>query len=213
MALTDVSEILLTGMKAALDTWKGRLNGTPDTLYWVLRLTLAETGLGDGVTPAEVRSKVPDEVKDLVEKRFRAAADYWDDVRYATLEPVTQLWGTVVNALRVRAGSDRATDTQKQVFDYDDSSLVNFLRSGRERMEVADQLYHAFKAMPAPECQALAALLNVHVDVPLDAETMCRLVRLLDHEGPMSDEEREYLTSLSNTNLVNAAFSGLRGNA
>ena len=120
---------------------------------------------------------------------------------------------TVVNGLRVSAASDRATDTQKDVFAYEDTSLLNFLRAARERMEVADQLYHAFKAMPAPECQALAALLNVHVDVPLDVETMCRLVRLLDHEGPMSDEEREYLTSLSKTSLVNAAFSGLRGNA
>lgn len=213
MGLTDVSEILLTGMKTALETWKGRLNGSPDTLYWVLRLNLAETGLGEGETPTQVRSQLPEELRITIDKRYAAAAAYWDDVRYASLEPVTQLWGTVVNGLRVVAGSDRATDTQKQVFDYENTSLLNFLRAARERMEVADQLYHAFKAMPAPECQALAALLNVHVDVPLEIETMCRLVRLLDHEGPMSDEEHEYLASLTNTRLLDATFRGLRGNA
>jgi hypothetical protein len=213
MGHTDVSKILLNGMSSALETWKGRLNGSPDTLFWVLRINLAETGLIDGPTPERVRGEVPAELSDVVERRFRAGMGYWADVRYASLEPVTQLWGTVVNGLRVVAGSDRATDTQKQVFDYEEGSLLNFLRAARERMEVADQLYHAFKAMPAPECQALAALLNVHVHVPLDVETMCRLVRLLDHEGPMSDEEHEYFASLSNTHLVDAAFRGLRGSA
>ncbi len=80
-------------------------------------------------------------------------------------------------------------------------------------MEVADALYHAVKAMPAPECQALAALLNVHVDARIDATTMVRLVRLLDHEGPVSPEETEALASISNTHLVDAAFSGLRAHA
>ena len=47
-------------------------------------------------------------------------------------------------------------------------------------------------------------------DSDLDVETMVRLVRLLDHEGPMSPEEQAYLTSLTPTSLVDAAFAGLR---
>src|SRR6185503_4212695 len=111
------------------------------------------------------------------------------------------------------AQSGRATDVQKKTFDFPAASLVTFFLSARDRMEVADSLYHAFKAMPAPECQALGALLNVHVDARLDAGTMIRLVRLLDHEGPMSPEEMEDLAAISKTHLVDAAFSGLRAHA
>ncbi len=78
---------------------------------------------------------------------------------------------------------------------------------------MADGLYHVFRAMPAPECQAIAALLNVHVDAILDEAVMCRIVRLLDHEGPMTPEETRDLASLTNTDLVYATFSGWRGNA
>jgi hypothetical protein len=148
----------------------------------------------------------------LLARRLSTAA-YWGDVRYTTLEPVTQLWGTVVNAVRVAAQSGRATEVQKRVFEFPPASLVRFFHAARERMEVADSLYHAFKAMPAPECQALGALLNVHVDARLDQATMVRLVRLLDDEGPMSREESEALASISNTHLVDAAFSGLRAHA
>jgi hypothetical protein len=121
------------------------------------------------------------------------------------------LWGTIVNALRVAADSARATDEQKQVFEFSKEALVDFFHSARARMEVADGLYHAYRAMPAPECQAMAALLNVHVDARLDADVMCRLVRLLDHEGPMTPEENRDLEALANTRLVNASFRGLRG--
>jgi hypothetical protein len=38
-------------------------------------------------------------------------------------------------------------------------------------------------------------------------------VRLLDHEGPMSEEERHVLSTLSNTKLVDATFRGLRSHA
>ena len=44
---TDTSEILLRGMRSALDAWSRRLNGHPEPLYWVLRLQLADTGLGE----------------------------------------------------------------------------------------------------------------------------------------------------------------------
>jgi hypothetical protein len=209
---TDTSEILLRGMRVALESWGKKLNGNPE-LYWLLRLELAEIGLAEGAAVEDVRSEIPAELRDEVEKRFKQTLDYWHDVRYASLEPVTKLWGTIVNSVRVVAESSRATPGQKKVFAFPVESLVSFFRACRERMEVADELYHAYKAMPAPECQALAALLNVHVDAPLDGDTMCRLVRLLDHEGPMSEEEHQDLASLSNTSLVDATFRGLRYDA
>ena len=205
---TDTSEILRRGLKQTLDAWGPRAAGDP--LYWMLRLQLAETGLSPGVAVGDVTAQVPAPSRELVTKLFRDATTYFDDVRYTTLEPVTQLWGTVVNALRVAAGSPRATAGQRAVFRFGPESLVAFFRGARERMEVADELFHVFKAMPTPECQALAALLNVHVDAVLEVDTLRRLVRLLDHEGPMSDEEKDDLSSLSATHLVNAAFRGLR---
>ncbi len=213
MGLTDTSEILLRGMHAALSCWKQKHGGEQHPLYWVLRLKLADNQLANGQLVEDVVPTIPDSIRDDSVERFKTGRRYWDDIRYATLEPVTQLWGTIVNTARVVAGSDRATEGQKKVFGYPAESLHLFFRAARERMEVADELYHAYKAMPAPECQALAALLNVHVDAPLDVDTMCRLVRLLDHEGPMTDEEQDDLSSISNTSLVSATFTGLRGNA
>jgi len=209
---TDTSEILLRGMRAALDVWSKRINGDPENLYWVLRLQLAGNSLGDESLEA-VLASIPEARRAEVDSAFKRNRDYWRDVRYASLEPVTQLWGTVVNGVRVVAESGRATEVQKQVFNYPGESLVGFFRACRQHMEVADELYHSFKAMPAPECQALAALLNVHIDAPLDHDTMCRLVRLLDHEGPMTEEEHQDLATLSNTSLVSATFRGLRYDA
>jgi len=209
MALTDVSQILMSGMESTLSNWAGK-SGRDALLYWILRIKVAEIRPTDGL---RIPDDIPETLRDPV-LRFRARADnYWDDVRYSGLEPVTMLWGTIVNSVRVVADSHRATEVQKHVFDYAAEQLVDFFRAARERMEVADALYHAFKAMPAPECQAMAALLNVHVDAPLDADTMCRLVRLLDHEGPMSEEETHDLQTISATHLVDAAFRGLRANA
>lgn len=213
MGLTDTSEVLLRGMRTALGSWQTKFDGDQHVLYWVLRLKLSANALADGVTVPDVMSSVPASIRDDAQRRFEMSKRYWNDIRYASLEPVTQLWGTIVNTARVVAGSDRTTEGQKSVFDYPAESLLGFFRAARERMEVADELYHAYKAMPAPECQALAALLNVHVDAPLDVDVMCRLVRLLDHEGPMSDEEQDALSSISNTSLVSATFTGLRGNA
>ncbi len=207
MSLTDTSKILFDGMNVALAEWAERYEGAASVLYWVLKLEV--DAIDPGVDPG-VASRVPAPLQRQVMEMSRRADGYFADVRYSTLEPVTMLWGTIVNSLRVAAESDRANDVQKQVFSVPPADLVGFFLGARFRMEVADQLYHLFKAMPAPECQALAALLNVHVDAPLDAGTMCRLVRLLDTEGPMSPEETADLASISNTSLVHAAFSGLR---
>jgi hypothetical protein len=210
MAPADMSQILFDGMRSVLHSWAARFQGERDLLYWLLRLTVSEIATGDA---ARDQARVPGEMREELDARRRRTAAYWSDVRYTTLEPVTQLWGAVVNAVRVAAHSGRATEVQKEVFDFPSSSLVRFFQAARERVEVADPLYHAFKAMPAPECQALAALLNVHVDARLDLETMVRLVRLLDDEGPMSPEETQALASISSTHLVDAAFSGLRAHA
>jgi hypothetical protein len=209
MALADTSHILFDGMRSALDSWAARLQGERDLLYWLLRLKVSEIA---GDTYRE-ESRVPQDLRGPLSALRQRTDSYWGDIRYAALEPVTMLWGTVVNAVRVAAQSGRATEVQKKTFDFPAASLVTFFHAARDRMEVADSLYHAFKAMPAPECQALGALLNVHVDARLDTGTMIRLVRLLDHEGPMTPEEMEDLAAISKTHLVDAAFSGLRAHA
>jgi hypothetical protein len=210
MALPDLSRVLFDGMQATLEVWNSKYGGPQFPLYWLLRIKSSQFETADERAAA---ARVPDTAREVVMDLHRRAERYWSDVRYASLEPITMLWGTIVNALRVAANSDRATDSQRDVFAYSLDSLVAFFRSARDRMEVADHLYHVFKAMPAPECQALAALLNVHVDAQMDAHTLCRLVRLLDHEGPMSEREHQDLAALSNTHLVDAAFRGLRRNA
>jgi hypothetical protein len=209
-AHTDTSLILFDCMRSALDCWATRYEGEREILYWLLRVKVSEIG---GSDPRPEQGRIPEDLRGEFASLRQRTESYWSDVRYASLEPVTQLWGTIVNAVRVSAQSSRVTDGQRRIFEFQASSLVTFFHAARDRMEVADALYHAFKAMPAPECQALAALLNVHVDARLDAPTMIRLVRLLDHEGPMSPEETEDLAAISNTHLVDAAFSGLRAHA
>lgn len=208
MTLTDTSKLLLDGADVVLQQWKARRDAERDHLYWVLKLQLADI-VGDD--PRRVQQSIPEDMREDVSRRREQVREYFDDVRYVTLEPVVALWGTVVNSLRVAANTDRATSVQKEVFAFPRDSVLAFFHSARERMEVADSLYHAYRAMPAPECQALAALLNVHVDARLDVDGMCRLVRLLDHEGPMSTEEARTLSRLANTSLVDATFRGLRG--
>lgn len=210
MKLADTSKILFEGMDAALEQWAARHNGEREPLYWLLSWKLADISSADSV---QVAAKLPADLAGEVRRRRDQIDHYFDDVRYVALEPVVQLWGTIVNSVRVAAKSDRATEGQKKVFDFPAESLVAFFLAAREKMEVADALYHAFRSMPAPECQALAALLNVHVDAPLEPDIMCRLVRLLDHEGPMSEEETRDLSSLANTSLVDATFRGLRWHA
>lgn len=211
MSLTNTAQLLHDSMSAILDTWGRKHGGESQPLYWLLRAQDADVG-GHDVT-AVIRSISDPVVQADVSKLISQSADYWADIRYSSLEPVTKLWGTVVNSLRVAAETGRATSAQREVFNFDASAVVAFFRAAGDRMEIADGLYHVFRAMPAPECQAMAALLNVHVDARLDETMMCRIARLLDHEGPMSPEENSDLASLSNTGLVHATFSGLRGSA
>ena len=215
----DTSELLLKGLRAGLDRWAARDGSSAETLYWVLRMQLAETGLETGASPGDVLARAPAESREEIQRSFRAATGYFDDIRYAALSPVAQVWGTVVNSLRVAADSNRATPGQRQVFAYPAATVAKLFRALRADIQLADAMHRAFRAMPAPECQTVAALLNVDLDrspnrsngeSELDADTLVRLVRLLDHEGPMSPEEQAYLTSLTPTSLVDAAFAGLR---
>ncbi|MCP4445527.1 MAG: hypothetical protein GY811_09320 [Myxococcales bacterium] len=211
MALTNTSQLLQDSMTAILTTWMTKYDGASRPLYWLLRAQQVDVRGGD--VPA-VLAEISDEVvKANISTLIALSQEYWADVRYASLEPVTKLWGTIVNSLRVAAKSDRVTEAQQKVFNFSTASLLAFFQSAWDRMDVADELYHLFRAMPAPECQAMAALLNVHVDAVLNEAVMCRIVRLLDHEGPMSPEEIRDLAALSNTDLVYATFSGLRGSA
>jgi hypothetical protein len=211
MSLTNTAQHLHDSMSAILDTWGRKQGGASHPLYWLLRAQDADV---KGEDVGAVLSSIEDPVvRADVTKLWTLSAEYWADVRYASLEPVTKLWGTIVNSLRVAAETGRANERQRDVFDFKASSVLAFFRAAWDRMEIADGLYHVFRAMPAPECQAMAALLNVHVDALLDETVMCRVARLLDHEGPMSAEENSDLASLSNTDLVHATFSGLRRNA
>jgi hypothetical protein len=211
MTLTNTSQLLHDSMTAILSTWFAKHDGASRPLYWLLRAQEVDIRGGD---VAAILAEITDiAVKENVGKLLELSSEYWADVRYASLEPVTKLWGTIVNSMRVAAKSSRVTDSQQRVFDFPPASVLAFFQSSWDRMDVADGLYHLFRAMPAPECQAMAALLNVHVDAILDEAVMCRIVRLLDHEGPMSPEENRDLASLSNTDLVYATFSGQRGNA
>jgi hypothetical protein len=215
----DTPAVLLQGLRAGLDRWAARDGNSVDTLYWVLRMQLAETGLEPGTSPIDVLARVPDDRRDEIQRAFRAATAYFDDIRYASLAPVAQVWGTVVNSVRVVADSNRATAPQREVFAFSVEAVTKLFRALRAEVAMADQVHKAFEAMPAPECQAMAALLNVDLDrspgrsgaeSELDADTLVKLVRLLDHEGPMSPEEQAYLASLTPTSLVDAAFAGLR---
>jgi hypothetical protein len=218
--MTETATVLLKGLREGLERWARRDGNAVEPLYWVLRLQLAETGLEPGASPGDVLQRVPAAIRDDVAKQFKAATSYFDDIRYAALAPVTQVWGTVVNAMRVAADSNRATAVQKQVFGFSRESVAKLFGALRADVNTADGLHRAFGSMPAPECQAVAALLNVDMDRSpgrsnggenvLDVETMVRLVRLLDHEGPMSPEEQRYLQSITPTQLVDSAFSGLR---
>jgi hypothetical protein len=215
----DTSNVLLKGLRAGLDRWAARDGNATEPLYWVLRMQLAETGLEPGTSVGDVLARAPDAVRADVQRLFRAVTGYFDDVRYAALSPIAQVWGTVVNSMRASADSNRSTAVQQQVFQFPAGQVVKLFRALRADVATADALHRAFRSMPAPELQAMAALLNVDLDrspgrsggeSELDEGTMVRLVRLLDHEGPMSPEEQSHLQSLTPTSLVDAAFAGLR---
>jgi len=203
------SEVLKNGITRVLDVWRDRFGGGEDPLYWGLRLKLADAEV-DGDCQA-VAKQVPASLQAEVMRSHRAVNAYFDNVRYALLDPLTKVWGTLANALRVAAGIDSVTERQRQTFAFPAESCATFFRAAHHDIKVADALWHTFKPMPSADCQTLAALFNVHIDVRLDGPTVINIVRVLGNEGPLTGEESEAFATLKNTGLVNAAFRGLRG--
>src|SRR5437899_3289743 len=104
----SVSEILGEGLWATLQTWRERLSGEGDLLYWTLVLKLAQAQ-----NPTEDASpQVPATFQGSAWRTHAAINQYFDNVRYALLDPLTQVWGTVVNALRVAAAAESVTPAQ-----------------------------------------------------------------------------------------------------
>ncbi len=207
MHTDPTSKTLRDGMSAVLEAFRDRHQGPTDTFYWVLRLKQAE--LEDGLDIA-LRA-VPPTQKVPVLTAHRKVNVYFDNIRYAMLDPITQVWGVLVNAMRVAADLDSATALQRETFGFPLSSIVTFFIAARDRMEIADALHRVFRCMPTPDCQTLAALFNVHVPARIDDQNLVRIVRLLDAEGPLTEEEEAAVAVLTETGLIQAAFRGLRG--
>ena len=208
MNAAHTSEVMTTGIKRTLDCWRDRFGGAEDPLYWALKLKLADA---EEVGSEAIVREIPARLQAEVLRAHQQVNAYFDNVRYALLDPLTQVWGTLVNALRVAANVNSVTARQREVFRFPAESLATFFRAAHHDIRVADALWHSFKPMPAPDCQTLAALLNVHIDARLDGATVLKIVRVLGNEGPLTSEESEALATLKNTGLVNAAFRGLRG--
>jgi len=209
MNAAHTSEVLRNGLARVLEVWRDRFGGAEDPLFWALKLELADVDLT--VDPHDVAKQVPAGLSAEVMKSHRAVNAYFDNVRYALLDPLTKVWGTLANALRVAANIDSVTERQRQTFMFPAESLATFFRAAHHDIKVADALWHTFKPMPSADCQMLGALFNVHIDVRLDGQTVVNIVRVLGNEGPLTGEESEAFATLKNTGLVNAAFRGLRG--
>ena len=195
------SDLLRSGLGRVLDTWRDRFDGANDLLQGVLRLQLNDVmGLTPPATSPEVR------------RAYDAIRGYYDNVRYAILSPTAMVWGTVSNALRVAAGVDSVTATQRSAFSFPEVSLVAFVRAAQHDTAVAESLCSAFRPMPAADLQALAALLDPHLDTR-DASTILAVVRVLGNEGPLTSTEAQAAQTLESVGLIGAAFSGIRGRA
>jgi hypothetical protein len=203
---TEISELLRTGLARILDLWRDTEGGARDPLQGVLRLQLA-TATGRRLGSARADTDVE------VARAYDTIQHYFDNVRYALLNPVAMVWGTVTNALRVAAGVDSVTPTQRAVFAFSADSLAAFLRAAHTEPGLAEALWRAFRPMPAADCQTLAALLDPHLDAHLDGPTVIALVRVLGNEGPLTTEEQEAIATLRSTGLISAAFAGIRGDA
>jgi hypothetical protein len=206
MQTRPASKILRDGLSSALDTWYERGSGQNDLFYWTLRMKLAQA---NGGAEAVLR-QVPSAVASDVLRTHRAINRYFDNIRYALLDPVTQLWGTVVNALRVAADVEGVTGPQRTAFAFPIASLCELLRALQASPRDCEALYEAFRPMPAPDCQVLAALLSPDLDVAFDVDCVIKLVRLLSGEGPLMAQDREAFTVLSHSGLIEAAFRGVR---
>jgi hypothetical protein len=202
------AKTLREGMSAVLEAFRDRHQGSTDPFYWVLRLKQAEAE--DGLDIA--LHAVPPAQKVAALQAHRKVNAYFANVRYAMLDPVTQVWGVLVNALRASAGVERVTQLQRETFSFPLGSLVTFFIAARDRMDVAEQLHRVFRPIPAPECQTLAALFNVNVHVPsrIDEANLQRIVRLLDAEGPLTEEEQAAVTVLQQTGLIQAVTRGIK---
>jgi hypothetical protein len=209
MKAAHTSKVLRTGIATVLETWAGRFGGEEDRLYWALRLKLAAADGADDFT--KVQRQVPAPLATEVLAAQRGIDGYFDNVRYALLDPLTQVWGTLANALRVAATVESVTERQRSTFAFAAESLAAFFRAAHAEAAVAESLWQAFKPMPAADCQTLAALFNVNLDVRLDGAMVISIARVLGNEGPLTSEESEAFATLKNTGLVNAAFRGLRG--
>ncbi len=196
------SDLLRDGLSRILDIWRDRFDGAADPLNGVLRLQLSDAaGMAPPPSTPEVR------------KMHDAIRAYYDNVRYAILSPTAMVWGTVTNALRVAAGVDSVTALQRQVFGFSEASLTAFVKAAHHDANLAEALCNAFRPMPAADCQALAALLDIHLDARLDATMVLAVVRVLGNEGPLTSTEAQAARTLESAGLVGAAFAGIRGRA
>jgi hypothetical protein len=200
MTPSDTSEILRAGLARILDLWRDREGGAGDLLHGVLALQLATA-----------RRERPPASSPEVTQAYTAIRGYYDNVRYALLDPTAMIWGTVTNALRVAAGVDSVTALQRSVFSFSADSLAALFRAAHDERSLAEALWRAFRPMPAADCQTLAALLAPQMDARLDGQTVLTLVRVLGNEGPLTLDEAQAMAMLRNIGLIDAAFSGTRG--
>jgi hypothetical protein len=197
------SEILSRGLEDTLATWQTH-GGDRDPFFWMLKLQAARALGGESAVLAALPAPLAGELG----KRHKEIVAYFDNVRYALLDPLAQVWGTVVNALRVTAGVSSVTAAQKRAFEIPLESLAGFFRAAHEHASAADDLYEAFRPMPAPDCQALAALL--HPNANLDGRNIVGLMKMLSAEGPLTAEESEAVSVLQSSGLSSFAFQGSR---
>jgi hypothetical protein len=196
----EPTDVLRAGIARTLEIWRERLGGARDPLCGVLAQQLADS-LG-GPRP---------ELTPEVRRAYDAVRGYYDNVRYALLDPVAMIWGTVANALRVAAGIESVTPAQRAVFAFEPESLARFFRAGHVDVAIAEQLWRAFRPMPAADCQTLAALFNPHMDARIEPHTLLAVVRVLGNEGPLTSEEARASTILQSAGLISPAFAGIRG--
>lgn len=199
----NTAHTLSSRLRDILDTWATR-GGERDPFYWILRLQAARATGGDSAALAAVPAPFAADIR----ARHEAINAYWDNVRYALLDPLAAVWGTVVNALRVAAGVGSVTPEQQRVFAMGIESLASFFRAAHEHGDACDELYEAFRPMPAPDCQALAALF--HPNARLDGKNLIGLMRMLSAEGPLTAAESEALAVLASSGLSQFAFQGSR---
>jgi hypothetical protein len=194
--VNQTSLILSNGLAEILASWAG----DRDLFYWIARLELARA---EGRNDAEL-GKVPAELREEVGLRHKEIGAYWDNVRYALLDPMAAVWGTVINALRVASGVGSVTPEQKRVFGVPMESLLKLLRAAHGSA-ANEKLYDAFRPMPAPDCQALAALF--HPNARLDEKGIVGLMKVLSAEGPITVAESEAIAVFSAAGLARVGAS------